>query len=91
MPASPDTFTSSFGNINTYTIYVAMVIAVAAALFVTSKSVGRSFYYYICFVIGMFAIIMGVSDNAYLSLGACLPFCLSIPLQRDRQSGGMWC
>ena len=68
--ASPDTFTSSFGNINTYTIYVAMVIAVAAALFVTSKSVGRSFYYYICFVIGMFAIIMGVSDNAYLSLGA---------------------
>lgn len=67
--SSPDTFTSSFGNINTYTIYVAMVIAIAAALFVTSQSLKRSFYYYICFIIGMFAIIMGESDNAYLSLG----------------------
>lgn len=67
--SNADSFTSSFGNINTYTIYVAMVIAVAAALFVTSQSVWRSFYYYICFVIGMFAIIMGESDNAYLSLG----------------------
>lgn len=64
-----DSFTSSFGNINTYTIYVAMVIAVAAALFVTARSVKRFVYYYICFVIGMFAIVMGESDNAYLSLG----------------------
>lgn len=67
--SNPESFTSSFGNINTYTIYVAMVIAVAAVLFVLSESVWRTLYYYVCFIIGMFAIIMGESDNAYLSLG----------------------
>lgn len=68
--SNADSFTSSFGNINTYTIYVAMVIAVAVILFLMSESVLRSIFYYICFIIGMFAIIMGESDNAYLSLGA---------------------
>lgn len=78
-----DSFTSSFGNINTYTIYVAMVIAAAAILFLMTESVWRSIFYYICFVIGMFALIMGESDNAYLSLGTL--FALA-PLYTFRKS-----
>lgn len=81
--SNADSFTSSFGNINTYTIYVAMVIAVAVILFLMSESVLRSIFYYICFIIGMFAIIMGESDNAYLSLGAL--FALA-PLYAFRKS-----
>ena len=60
-----------------------MVIAVAVILFLMSESVLRSIFYYICFIIGMFAIIMGESDNAYLSLGAL--FALA-PLYAFRKS-----
>lgn len=84
--SSADIFTSSFGNINTYTVYVAMVIAVAALLFTLTASVWRAFYYYVCFVIGMFAIIMGESDNAYLSLGVLFAL---MPLYIFKSSQGI--
>lgn len=63
-------FTSTIGNINTYTALVGMVVAVAAVLFSIEKVWKRKLYYYICMVIGFFALIMGISDNAYLSLAA---------------------
>ena len=70
-------FTSTFGNINTYTSFVALVMGTAATLFVAEKNQKRMIWYYICVVIAFFAIIMGNSDNAYLSLAALfglLPF-----------------
>lgn len=67
-------FTSTLGNINTYTAYVGMVLGVAAALFVTSKVWAKMVFYYVIMVIGFFAIIMGTSDNAYLALGALFAF-----------------
>ena len=63
-------YTSTFGNINTYTIYVAALLAVAMILFTQEKSQKRMFWYYGNMVLSSFALIMGTSDNAYLSLAA---------------------
>lgn len=78
-PEQSTLFTSTVGNINTYTAYVALVMGMAAAMFATSKSLVKTIWYYSCMVITFFAIIMGCSDNAYLALGALfgfLPFVL---------------
>jgi hypothetical protein len=63
-------FTSTIGNINTYTAYVGIIVAISSVLFALTKEFKRSVYYYLCMIISFFAIIMGVSDNAYLSLAA---------------------
>ena len=65
-----DSFTSTLGNINTYTAYVALVLGVACGLFTTEKNIFRNIWYFIVLLIGFFAIITGQSDNAYLALGA---------------------
>lgn len=67
-------FTSTIGNINTYTAYVGIIAAIATVLFATDKKIISMFWHYSCMVIAFFAIIMGVSDNAYLSLGALFGF-----------------
>lgn len=67
-----DMFSSTIGNINTYTAYIALIVAVAAILFATSASWKKMIWYYICFVVSLTALIMGASDNAYLALGALL-------------------
>lgn len=65
-----DSFTSTLGNINTYTAYVALVMGVACGFFVTEKNVLRNIFYYAVLLISFFAIVTGQSDNAYLALGA---------------------
>lgn len=78
-PEQSTIFTSTLGNINTYTAYLALMLGVAAAMFATARKTAKVIWYYICLVVGFFAIIMGCSDNAYLALGAlfgCLPFVL---------------
>lgn len=67
-------FTSTIGNINTYTAYVGILVSIAVVLFTTDRKYKNMIWHYICMVIGFFAIIMGVSDNAYLSLGALFGF-----------------
>ncbi|MDO4295735.1 MAG: O-antigen ligase family protein [bacterium] len=72
-------FVSTLGNINTYTAFVAMVSAIAAVLFSQADTWKRGLWYFICMTISFFAIIMGLSDNAYLALAALfglLPFYL---------------
>ena len=73
-PEQSTMFTSTVGNINTYTAYVALIMGFAAAMFATAKSIGRIIWYYICLVVTFFAIVMGCSDNAYLALGALFAF-----------------
>lgn len=73
-PEQSTIFTSTVGNINTYTAYVGLLMGVAAAMFATSKSLLRSIWYYLCLVVTFFAIIMGCSDNAYLAIGALFAF-----------------
>lgn len=69
-----DMFTSTLGNINTYTAYVGMVLGVAIALFATSDGRLKTCFYYVAMIIGSFAIVLGTSDNAYLALGAIFAF-----------------
>lgn len=74
-----DSFTSTIGNINTYTAYVALVMATACGMFAVEKNMFRNIWYFVVVAISFFAIITGQSDNAYLALGALfalLPFAL---------------
>lgn len=63
-----DLYTSTIGNINTYTIYAATYLVISTILFVYENSQKRLFWYYGNVIVASFALIMGCSDNAYLSL-----------------------
>lgn len=67
-------YTSTFGNINTYTIYVAALLAISTVLFAFEKNQKRMLWYYGNIILTSFALIMGISDNAYLSLAAIFGF-----------------
>lgn len=72
-------FCSTIGNINTYTSCVAMVMAFAGVMFASVTDKKRVIGYGICTIISFIALILGESDNAYLSLAAffgLLPFYL---------------
>ena len=73
-PEQSTIFTSTIGNINTYTAYVAIVMGVAAGGFAAAKGRLQTIWYYVCMTVAFFAIIMGCSDNAYLALGAMFWF-----------------
>ncbi len=68
MDTQKSIYTSTFGNINTYTIYVAALLAISMILFTQEKNQKRMFWYYGNMILTSFALIMGCSDNAYLSL-----------------------
>lgn len=84
-PSQKAIFTSTLGNINTFTAYVGIIIALTTVSFTLEKNFKRSIFYFICMIINFFAIIMGVSDNAYLSIGALFAF-LPLYLFNDRQA-----
>ena len=69
-PAQSTIFTSTMGNINTYTAYVGLIMALAAGLFSREDNPWKMAWYYVCLIVSFTAIIMGCSDNAYLSIGA---------------------
>lgn len=63
-------YTSTFGNINTYTIYAGAVLVVAVILFTQEKNWLRMFWYFAAMMVAGVALIIGNSDNAYLTLAA---------------------
>lgn len=67
-PDQKDIFTSTIGNINTYTAYVGIIAALSTIFFARENRIKNMIFYYISMIVSFFAIIMGVSDNAYLSL-----------------------
>ena len=81
-------FTSSIGNINTYTAVIGIYTAISAVLFTgtdgSAASAGtgikkyipavRSGFYAVCVILFFAALITGQSDNAVLSVGAVLCF-----------------
>lgn len=81
-PEQSTAFTSTIGNINTYTAYVALVMGVSTAMFSTAQGWLRMGWYYICTVVSFIAIVMGCSDNAYLALGALFAFLPLLLFQR---------
>ena len=74
-----DIFTSTFGNINTFTAFLGMALAVAAALFAVEKNRKRALWYFLHLAIAGAALITSQSDNGYLAVAALfisLPFFL---------------
>ncbi len=72
-------FTSTLGNINTYTAYVGLIMGASSAMFALEENPIKILWYYLCMFISFTAIIMGCSDNAYLSMAvlfAALPLFL---------------
>lgn len=70
-------FTSTFGNINTYTTYVGVIFGCVSGLFTAERVRWKAGLYYGALVITAFAMIMGISDNGFLAFGivfAALPF-----------------
>lgn len=78
LPEQYAMFMSTFGNVNTYTTYVGLVVGVSGALFTLSEEkTGRLVFYYLVYLVAMLALITGASDNGYLSLAGlfgALPF-----------------
>lgn len=79
-------YTSTFGNINTYTVYVGMVLGVAMMFLAEAKNWKRGLWYYCTMAVSMVALIISTSDNAYLMLAVI--FGLS-PLYLFRTRTGM--
>ena len=79
-------FTSTIGNINTYTACVALVMAVAGVLFAADSGKFGNIWHGICVTVSFVALVMGVSDNAYLSLAAFFGF---LPLYLFRSKKGI--
>lgn len=61
-------YTSTFGNINTYTVYIGALLVVSMILFCMEKNQKRALWYLGNLVLTSFALVMGASDNAYLTL-----------------------
>ncbi len=80
-------FTSTLGNINSYTAYVGILMGLTSGLFSVEKNPFRAAWYYIATVIAMFAIVTGYSENAYLSLAALLGL---MPLLFFQSEDGIW-
>lgn len=79
-------YTSTFGNINTYTIYVGVVMVVSTILFALEENRNRMLWYYGNMVLSTMALIMGISDNAYLTIAALFGFA---PLYLFRSKKGL--
>ena len=68
---SSDTFVSTIGNINWYTVFCGLMAAVSGGLFIFSQCQPRSRAALLAILaISLEAMLMGNSDNVYLFLGA---------------------
>lgn len=79
-------FASTIGNINTYTAYVAMVMGISTVLFARSNSFKSLLWHFFCMVTSFVAMITGLSDNAYLAIGALFAF---LPLWIFKEKNGL--
>lgn len=62
-------FFSTIGNANTYTAYLALLAAVSTLLYLVEDGKSKRRYYLLSTAVFYMALITGLSDNAYLSLG----------------------
>lgn len=83
-PEQSTIFTSTVGNINTYTAYVAIIMGFAGARFTQEENRFKMIWYYICMTVSFFAIIMGCSENAYLAIGSMFAFLPFVVLKSRR-------
>ncbi|PST34851.1 O-antigen ligase family protein [Enterocloster lavalensis] len=71
-PAQYYMFTSTIGNINAYTSYAALLSGASTLLFFVEESRIRKKWYLFCMSVSFFALITGMSDNAYLAILALI-------------------
>lgn len=70
-------FISTIGNLNFYTAFLSMSLAIAAVFYVLEDRFYHRIIYFILSAVAYMGIICGQSDNAYISIGtlfAFLPF-----------------
>lgn len=67
-------FTSSIGNINSYTAMTAIILAIATVLFITERGRIATAINVITMILGNFGCMMGLSDNAMLAYAALFGF-----------------
>ena len=61
-------FVSTIGNINTYTSYVSLIVGSSVLLFCVERNRIKKLWYALVMVVSIFALITGISDNAYLAM-----------------------
>lgn len=61
-------FTSTIGNVNTYTSYLSLLLGVGVVLFVQENTRLRKIFYLVSASITMISLVMGISDNSYIAL-----------------------
>ena len=74
-------FTSTFGNINTYTAFIALFLGLSMCMYIFSDNEGKdgisirkTIFYYVSMLIAFMALTMGNSDNGYLTLATLFGF-----------------
>lgn len=84
VPEHASIFMSTLGNINFYAGYGAIILGLAAGLYATWPRTSRTVVYYFLLVLSFVGLIIGNSDNAYLTFGGLLAF-FPLYLLRDRR------
>lgn len=80
-------FCSTIGNINTYTVFVGFVIALSGTLFILSEEgFLRRCFYFATLLVSFAALLMGSSDNGYLTLAAFFAFLPLVAFRRRRSA-----
>lgn len=74
IPEEKAKYTSTFGNINTYVVYVGAMMCVSTMLFALEKNMAKMLKYFAVMFISMIALIIGNSDSGYLTLAALFGF-----------------
>lgn len=74
VPEHASIFMSTLGNINFYAGYGAIILGLAAGLYATWPRTSRTVVYYFLLVLSFVGLIIGNSDNAYLTFGGLLAF-----------------
>lgn len=87
-PSDQWIFTSTIGNVNTYTSYLSLLLGVGAVLFIQEKKQWRKVFYLLSVIVTMSSLVAGISDNAYITfivLLGLLPLYLFVDLNGVKQ------
>ena len=78
-------FTSSVGNLDTYTNYTVIIFALASTLFLVEKNKLKTVFYALCAYIASMGCLVGLADNTVIGMGV---FFLVAPLiaVKDKRS-----
>lgn len=79
-----DSFTSTFGNINTYVTYIGIVLGMFSALFVMEEKGWKAVLSFAGYMITFLALIMSNSENGIIAVGFIFAFLPLIAFQNLR-------